>query len=67
MFCSKLCSVFLQSHPQDTLCTASRVENSSFSTQICPKNEFRFGISDDQSQNKNQHPQYDMCTNFQSK
>ena len=35
-----------------------RVENSSFSTQICSKNGFRFGISDNSSQyNKYQHPQ----------
>ena len=34
-----------------------KVENSNFSTQICPKNGFRFGISEILSQNKNQHPQ----------
>ena len=34
-----------------------KVENSSFLTQICPKNGFRFGISENESQNKNQHPQ----------
>ena len=34
-----------------------KVENSIFLTQICPKNGFRFGISENQSQNKNQHPQ----------
>ena len=34
-----------------------RVENSSLSTQICLKNGFRFGISDNSSQNKYQHPQ----------
>ena len=33
------------------------MENSIFLTQICPKNGFRFGISENQSQNKNQHPQ----------
>ena len=34
-----------------------KVQSSSFSTQICPKNGFRFGISEKLSQNKNQHPQ----------
>ena len=32
-------------------------ENSSFLTQIYPKNGFRFGISKNESQKKNQHPQ----------
>ena len=33
------------------------MENSTFSTQICLKSGFRFGISENQSQNKNHHPQ----------
>ena len=33
-----------------------KVENSSFLTQICPKNGFRFGISENKSQNENQYP-----------
>ena len=41
-----------------------KVENSSFLTQICPKNGFRFGISEKYSQNKNQHPQ-DLCLKFE--
>ena len=33
-----------------------KVDNSTFSTKICPKNGFRFEISQKFCQNKNQHP-----------
>ena len=32
-----------------------------------PKNRFRFGNSKNWYQNKNQHPRYTICANFQSK
>ena len=44
-----------------------KVTNSTFSTQSCPKTRFRFGISDNLSQNKNQHPRDTVCANFQAK
>ena len=49
--------LFFQTLKDSVYQLPGRVENSSFSTQICPKNGFRFGISDKLSQNKNQHPQ----------
>ena len=35
-----------------------KIESSTFSTQICLKKGFRFEISENQSQNKNQYPRY---------
>ena len=38
-----------------------------FSAEICPKNAYRVGNSENYCQNKNQHPQYTICAYFQSK
>ena len=40
------------------------MENSTFSTKICLKNGFRFGISKNLSQNKNQYPK-DLSLKFE--
>ena len=40
------------------------MENSLFLTQISPKNEFRFGILENFSRNKNQHPR-DLSLKFE--
>ena len=43
---------------------SGKVGNSTFSAQICPKNRFRIGILENQSQNKKQHPR-DLGLNFE--
>ena len=48
---SLLCILTITSSRYSVYQLSGKVENSNFSTQICPKNEFRFGISE------NQHPQ----------
>ena len=50
------------------VCQFSGKTNSfDFFSPNLPKNGFRVGNSENYWRNKNQHPQYTMCANFQSK
>ena len=54
IICSKPLSVFVQSHPQDTLCTSfqAKWETQGFLFKFVQKKDLRSKF-----QNKNQHPQ----------
>ena len=53
-----LCILRITSSGYSVYQLSDKAENSPFSTQICPENWFRYGISENQSKNKIQHPQY---------
>ena len=47
--------------------SSGRTNSFDFFCPNLPKNGFRVGNSENYCQNKNQHPRYTMCANFQRK